>query len=138
MKTKVTTVLAALLIGVFASAQSNNNENNCKFDVQLTAENQITVRQTNATGSKIKVMIYNQDGERVNAKTYKCTGNMKATYNFNKLNEGNYFVKIICSNKVVHAEQLSKLADGSLSIPEQMPQQYQNPKNQNNMLISNK
>lgn len=139
MKTKVFTLAAALLIGFTAMAQKATNElNNCEFDVQITNNNQVVVRQTNATGKTFKICIYNDEGVKVNTQKYTSNGNFKAVYNVTELNSGVLTFKILCNNKVIYAESLTKLADGSLSIPQQIPLKNMNKEAANELLYSEK
>lgn len=134
MKTRVITFLAALLASILVSAQSKN----CNFDVQLTSNNQITVRHTNANGQKIKVLVFNENESRVSSKSFVCKGNMKATYDLKRQDEGTFTFKVICNNQVVLVEKVSKLADGSLSIPTEIKRTNLNPKHNTNPLFTNK
>lgn len=139
MKTKVFTLAVALLIGMATMGQSINKEQtNCKFDVQITKNNEVVVRQTNAIGKAIKIRLYNDDGARVNTQQYTCSGNFKAVYDLTKLNDGNLTFEIVCNNKVIYAETLTKYADGSLSIPRVVPLNQVDQKHANEILFSDK
>lgn len=139
MKTKVFTLVGALLIGMATFAQSSTNEQEkCQFDVQLTKNNEVVVRQTNALGKEIKIRVFNDEGVRVNTQKYTCNGNFKATYNLSNLNDGNFTFEIVCNNTVIYAEQLTKFANGSLSIPQQIPLKDIDQKYEKQNLITNK
>ncbi len=138
MKAKIAVVLVSLFFGMSVGAQNVNSMNSDNFDVQLTAKNQIVVRQINSCGEKIKVFVYNSEGEKISGKTLKCNGNMKVYYDLSKVQDNEFIFSIVCNKAVVYAEQVNKLADGTLSIPEKMPKEFYNAKQTSTIYISEK
>lgn len=140
MKTNLFTLAAALFISLSSIAQTNNSKTMpCTFDVQLAANNEVIVRQLSDNNAPIKLQVYNSDGERIHSKKYKNTGtHLKIRYDISKIEDGDLTFKVVCSNNVVYAEQLTKYADGSISIPKEITLKQIDLEQSNETLISNK
>ena len=120
MKTKLflTAAVALSIVGLNAQNLESTMYQDCNADVQLNAKNQVVVRYLEADASKVKVFVYNQDGDQVHAKTIKAKGTIKLTYDLKNLPKGDLLFNVISNNKLACSELVRISENGLVAIPE--------------------
>lgn len=137
MKTQFLTITIAMLLTFsFVNAQTSESVKKCRADVQLTAENQVVVRYLETNNQKIKIAVYNQDGEKLDNRSFKTDGMLKVTYNVKKFAGNDLIFKVSCNGQSVCSEMVSVNESGMVSIPVELNSDYSVEAKQ--MLVSNK
>jgi hypothetical protein len=78
-----------------------------KADIQLTPNNQVRIWYLDANNEKVSFKVYNNEGETVMKKSYRCQGNMKLKLDMSKLQDGNYTIELISDKHPVCSEQIN-------------------------------
>jgi hypothetical protein len=107
MTTKLFISTMMMLTFSFFNVNAQNETSDVKkADIQLTPHNQLRIWYLDAQNEKVMVKIHDLSGELVDKHQFRCTGNMKISYDLSKLSDGNYFVSVnngtnhVCAKKV--------------------------------------
>jgi hypothetical protein len=114
MKTKL--FFAALLIGAMSLPVMSQTtvETNAKVDIQLSPNNQIRIWYLDVQNEKVNIKIYDQLGELVDVRPFKCAGNMKIYYDLSLLDDGDYLISV-CNKKTPVCTEKVTIANGKLA-----------------------
>ncbi|HAM97423.1 MAG TPA: hypothetical protein DCQ26_02325 [Marinilabiliales bacterium] len=118
MKTRFFLLVSLMVFSVLAAnAQNNSVVKPCKADVQLSADNQIVVRYLDVNQNKIKVLVYNEKGEKIDGRAFKTDGMMKITYDVADYKQSKLLFKVMCKGQVACSELVTINEQGIVQIP---------------------
>ncbi|MFA6402705.1 MAG: hypothetical protein WCX31_13965 [Salinivirgaceae bacterium] len=138
MKTRFFLLVSLMVFLVIAAnAQNNSVEKPCKADVQLSANNQIVIRYIDVNQDKIKVLVYNAKGEKIDSHTFKTDGTMKVTYDVADYKQSKLLFKVMCNGQVACSELVTITEQGIVQIPKPTNADYETTNGTKTLMVGN-
>jgi hypothetical protein len=118
MKTKILTSVILVLMSVFSVKAQPSELGNSKVDVQLTQSKQMRIIYMDAANEKVSFKIMNDQGEELEARTYKADSHLKIDFRMDNMPNGTYDVLVYSNRNLVRIERI-EIQNGKLA---RMPQ----------------
>jgi len=96
---------------------ANKVANTYMADVQLSSDNLIIVRVLNVDNQKVKVMVIDSNGEKIQSQSFTTDGILKVAYKIKSLPADDLTFKVMVNNQLVCQEKVVVLENGKVEIP---------------------